>query len=109
MQLDYVKLIQGIALIISTTCCGFLIPLLVKSLGRERFNNMVKICGILVKSAEQVMKNSVGIEKKDFVLKQLKKQFPNMKHKDLENILESCVYELKSIQNNVNNYKEKQE
>ena len=102
MEIDYVRLFQGIFMILGTLSYSLIIPFILKGIDRENLNKIKDVADILVKSTEQLMFKSKGMEKKDFVLKRLQEAFPHTKYSNLEKIVESAVFEMNNVIGKIN-------
>lgn len=101
MELDYVRIFQGVMIILCSIAYSLIIPMFAKFVGVENFNKLRRTAEILVRSTEQIMGESTGKDKKEFVLEKLQHTFPKMKREELEEMLETAVFEMNNLKNKI--------
>jgi hypothetical protein len=99
MNTELVELIVDIVVKYVIPACGvaitaFIIPWLKKKIGDQKFNTALKWAEVLVKASEQMFGSGEGESKKQYVTEQLSAKFKWLTEAQIEQILESCTYEV---------------
>lgn len=82
-----------------------LVGVAIKSYGKDNVIKVYEIAKILVQGVEQLsnLYGYTGDKKKKLVMAELKKKFPNLEEKELEQYLESAVFEMNKLKDAVEN------
>lgn len=82
-----------------------LVGVAIKSYGKDNVIKVYEIVKILVQGVEQLsnLYGYTGDKKKKLVMAELKKKFPNLEEKELEQYLESAVFEMNKLKDAVEN------
>lgn len=97
MEIDITDIVKLIVSLLSLIVTGFLIPYIANNIKDSKLKNILKWVNIAVRAAEMIFKGSGrGAEKKEYVLKFLKRKGCTLDMESLENLIESSVLELNS-------------
>jgi hypothetical protein len=95
MNFDITSIIELATLILTGVVCTYIIPYLKE----KHLDWLVKTA---VSAAEQVMKDSTGAEKKEYVIKWLNNRGVTYDSDKIDAVIESAVYDIKAAETNNN-------
>lgn len=100
-NVNLTPIVEAVISLIGVLISVYLIPFLKKKLNNEQLTEVKKWTLIAVQSAEQIFNSKQGEAKKQYVLDFLGTKGYDVTSEDIDNLVESAVYTLKSAVDDV--------